>query len=73
MFARLLIDADLRYDRSGKSRSLYSLRHTYATFRLAYRNVDYRRLAKQMGTSVGMIERHYAHDEPERYPDEFGI
>ncbi|MAF94857.1 MAG: hypothetical protein CMM60_03785 [Rhodospirillaceae bacterium] len=73
LFTRLLIDAELLYDRGGNRRTLYSLRHMYATFRLAFRNVDYRRLAKQMGTSVMMIEKHYAHDEAERYPDEFGI
>ncbi len=72
-FSGLLVDAGLLYDRAGNRRTLYSLRHMYATFRLAFRNVDYRRLAKQMGTSVMMIEKHYAHDEPERYPDEFGI
>ena len=73
MFTNLLIDAELLYDRGGNRRTLYSLRHMYATFRLAFKNIDYRRLAKHMGTSVMMIEKHYAHDEAERYPDEFGI
>ena len=44
-----------------KSRSFYSIRHTYATFALTYDNVNIHTLAKQMGTSVGMIEKHYSH------------
>ena len=44
-----------------KSRSFYSLRHTYATFALTYDNVNIHTLAKQMGTSVVMIEKHYSH------------
>ena len=42
-------------------RVFYSLRHTYATFALTYDHVPIHTLAKQMGTSVGMIERHYSH------------
>jgi integrase len=52
-FSGLLIDA------GNKRRTLYSLRHTYATFALAD-EVDIHTLARQMGTSVGMIERHYS-------------
>jgi len=44
-----------------KSRSFYSIRHTYATFALTYDNVNIHTLAKQMGTSVVMIEKHYSH------------
>ena len=39
----------------------YSLRHTYATLALTYDRVPIHTLAKQMGTSVQMIERHYSH------------
>jgi integrase len=42
-------------------RVFYSLRHTYATFALTYDHVPIHTLAKQMGTSVGMIEKHYSH------------
>jgi len=46
----------------GQKRVLYSLRHTYATLALTYdKNVEIRTLAKQMGTSVQMIEKHYDH------------
>ena len=46
-------------DRSNKT--IYSLRHTYATFRLLYGKVDVFKLASNMGTSVGQINNHYAH------------
>ena len=45
---------------SGENRTLYSLRHTYATLSLMSGDMDIHTLAKQMGTSVGMIERHYS-------------
>lgn len=59
VFERLLRDAGLLKDAAGKTRTLYSLRHTYATFALAD-GVPIHTLARQMGTSVGMIERHYS-------------
>jgi hypothetical protein len=36
------------------------LRHTYATLELIENRTDLHTLAKQMGTSVGMIEKHYS-------------
>lgn len=42
------------------ARSLYSFRHFYATQRLSA-EVSPFLLAKQMGTSVEMLEKHYAH------------
>jgi len=48
---------------SGSRRSAYCFRHTYATFRLM-EGVDSIFLAKQMGTSVKMIEDHYGHITP---------
>jgi integrase len=45
---------------TGQNRTLYSLRHTYATLAMTDGNTDIHTLAKQMGTSVGMIERHYS-------------
>jgi integrase len=41
-------------------RTLYSLRHTYATFRLQ-NGVHQFTLAKNMGTSVAMLEQYYGH------------
>lgn len=48
---------------SGKKRQPYSLRHTYATLMLTYDKVPPHTLAKQMGTSIGMLEKHYSHLE----------
>ena len=50
--------------RTNRNRTLYSLRHTYATFALLNDGMDIHALAIQMGTSIGMIERHYSHLTP---------
>jgi integrase len=47
------------------------LRHTYATFALVNDGMDIHALAKQMGTSIGMIERHYSHLTPRMKKDMF--
>jgi integrase len=59
VFERLMRDSGLLQDAAGKTRTLYSLRHTYATVALAG-GIDIHTLARQMGTSVAMIERHYS-------------
>ncbi len=59
----LLTDSKLLESSSGSRRSTYCFRHTYATFRLT-EGVDVYFLAKQMGTSVKMIEDHYGHITP---------
>ena len=46
---------------TGQERVFYSLRHTYATLALTYDKIPIHTLAKQMGTSVLMIEKHYSH------------
>ncbi len=63
VFRKLMRDSGLSKDGAGKTRTLYSLRHTYATFALA-EGVDIHTLARQMGTSVAMIERHYSKMTP---------
>jgi integrase len=50
--------------RTGQERTLYSLRHTYATFALLNDGMEIHTLAIQMGTSIQMIERHYSHLTP---------
>lgn len=59
----LLKESGLQLSSSGKRRSTYCFRHTYATFRLS-EGVDVYFLAEQMGTSVQMIEDHYGHINP---------
>ena len=57
----LLEDAGMLNDEYGEARALYSCRHTYATFGLLFKKVPVHTLAVNMGTSVGMIEKHYSH------------
>jgi integrase len=59
----LLTASGLLHGPSGTRRSSYCFRHTYATFRLM-EGVDVYFLAKQMGTSVKMIEDYYGHITP---------
>jgi len=58
-FKKLIKYVKLIEDRAGQSLTLYSLRHTYATQALL-RGTDIHTLAKQMGTSVRMLELHYS-------------
>lgn len=59
-FRRLMRDSGLEKSNDGQNRTLYSLRHTYATLSLLTNTIDMYTLAKQMGNSAGMIERHYS-------------
>jgi integrase len=59
-FEQCLKSAELLENRYGAIRTLYSMRHTYATFQIL-NGVDYHTLEKNMGTSIGMLERHYSH------------
>ena len=59
-FDSLLRYCDLTNDSKGEKRSLYSLRHFYATQRLS-EEVSPFLLGRQMGTSIEMLERFYGH------------
>ena len=59
-FKRLMRDSGLLQDANAQNRTLYSLRHTYATFELLRASTDIHTLAKQMGNSAAVIERHYS-------------
>lgn len=58
-FNRILDDLGLKFDRQGNRRTLYSLRHSYISFRLL-EGADIYQIAKNCRTSVEMIEKHYA-------------
>lgn len=59
MFNAVLSDNNLKFDRHGKARTAYSLRHSYICFRLL-EGADIYQVAKNCRTSVEMIEKHYA-------------
>jgi len=72
VFTRMLEHCGLLTDKhTGKNRSLYSLRHFYATHELTMGNVTAYQLAEHMGTSVGMIEQHYGHLDLLKLADKF--
>ncbi|MDB5593179.1 MAG: Site-specific recombinase phage integrase family [Hyphomicrobiales bacterium] len=48
-----------------KRLTYYSLRHTYATFRIVRGKVHPQVLAQNMGCSVNFLEKHYAHVKTE--------
>jgi hypothetical protein len=59
LFATILNEEDLRFDREGLLRTAYSLRPTYICFRLM-EGADIYQIAKNCRTSVEMIEKYYA-------------
>lgn len=59
-FHTVLSKLDLLADRWGKRRTVYSLRHFYCTQALLS-GVPIHVLAKNMGTSISYIEKHYSH------------
>jgi integrase len=59
IFRRILEELNLVKGQAGTDRTFYSLRHTYATQELLV-GTDIHTLARQMGTSVTMLERHYS-------------
>lgn len=59
MFAKRLKRCHLTHSGDGRPFSLYSCRHTYVTLSIRYGKVDTLLLAKNCGTSLGQIERHY--------------
>jgi len=54
--------AGVEFNGEGHRHTIYSLRHTYATFRLG-ENVSVYALARNMGTIVRMIERSYGQNK----------
>jgi len=59
-FEAVLSKLGLLNDRWGKRRTIYSLRHFYCTQSLLS-GVSIHVLAKNMGTSIAYIEKHYSH------------
>jgi integrase len=62
VFSRYLTSIDLLIDKeTEQARTLYSLRHFYATKMLIKGEVSGEWLAEHMGTSPTMIKKHYGH------------
>lgn len=59
-FASLLKAAGILNSSDREKRTIYSLRHTNATYRLE-KGVSVHILSKKMGTSTQMIDQHYGH------------
>jgi integrase len=57
-FQRVFEECGILYQKDGKKRVPYSLRHTYATMRIT-EGVNVYQLASNMGTSIDMIEMYY--------------
>jgi len=59
LFRTILEEENLKFDREGRPRTAYSLRHTYICLRLM-EGADIYQIAKNCRTSVEMIEKYYA-------------
>ena len=68
-FQSLLKGCGVEKDSFGRHRTIYSLRHTYATFRL-HEGVNHYVLSRNMGTSVKMLEDYYGHTSNVTMSDE---
>jgi integrase len=62
-FNALLDELDLKTGADGRTRTLYSWRHFYATQDLE-RGVSTHALSRQLGNSTEMIDRHYSKYSP---------
>ena len=70
-FKAIMKEAGVPTDNRGEEFVPYSLRHTYATFRIMYgKNVSIYKLAQNMGTSVAMIEAYYSDAKPQDFVDD---
>ncbi len=60
-FKKALEGCGLLYNKHGKVRTLYSLRHSFASRIIINNETNIHMLARHMGTSVALIEKHYSH------------
>ena len=70
MFRDVLEILDMRYGADKRLRTLYSLRHSWATWKLREGKLGYEQLKLQMDTSVAMLEQHYDHVEADDFAEE---
>lgn len=60
-FLRWLEFAEVTHHVGGDAYTLYALRHTYATKRLSEGGLSTHVVARNMGTSTPMLDKHYSH------------
>jgi len=63
MFSDVLTKIGMLESSEGEARSMYSLRHTHATFQLL-QGTRMEDLSETMDTSIAMLEKHYSHLKP---------
>ncbi|MDO8864147.1 hypothetical protein Q6D67_20890 [Haliea sp. E1-2-M8] len=69
-FKKFLTDMNMLVGSEGTHRTRYSWRHYYATTELTRKDpISIALLAKQMGTSIKMIEQHYGHLDVVKHGD----
>ena len=61
----MLDECELLYSEDGRKRTAGTFRKFYMTLRLIREGVDIYDLAKNVGSSVAVVERFYAELEPE--------
>jgi len=69
-WVEIMEETGLRSNDNDEARTWYSLRHTYATYRLIYGRTDVYNLARNMGTSVKMIEDYYGHTQTDHFVED---
>lgn len=69
-YKRMLTDLDILKDMHGESRTPYSMRHSYITFRLLRGKVLVQDLARNCGHSITELSEHYDHVLNEQKADE---
>ncbi len=70
MFKMLVTGADMLLCADGSQKVIYSMRHSYCTWRLLDGNVDMDKLARNMGTKKEMILLYYGHVTNINFADE---
>ena len=69
MWKEIREDSGIKEYEVGLPYTYYCLRHTFATYRLNFGNVDVFTLSSIMGCSVKYIEDHYGHPDVEKRMD----
>ena len=71
LFSSALTEAGLRLTDFGEPRTLYSIRHSFASEKIIQGIVGREKLAQHMGTSWQMLEQYYVELHDELYAEEF--